>query len=65
MERKMTTTTSRDLVRVRLEKAIAELIATTNVGVTIHHLDLVVEETASFLKKIRSKLRWKRFSPLE
>ena len=60
-----TTTTSRDLVRVRLEKAIAELIATTNVGVTIHHLDLVVEETASFLKKIRSKLRWKRFSPLE
>ena len=64
MERKITIT-SRDLIRVRLKKAVAELIATTNVGVTVHHLDLVVEETTSFLRKILSKLWWKRFSPLE
>ena len=64
MERKMTIT-SCDLIRVRLKKAVAELIATTNVGVTVHHLDLVVEETTSFLREILSKLWWKRFSPLE
>ena len=39
----------RDLIRVRLKKAVAELITTTNVGVTVHHLDLVVEETATLL----------------
>ena len=65
MERKITKIICRDLVRVRLKKAVAELIATTNVGVTVHHLDLVVEETTSFLRKILSKLWWKRFSPLE
>ena len=64
MERKMTIT-SRDLIRIGLKKAVAELIATTNVGVTVHHLDLVVEETTSFLRRILSKLWWKQFSPLE
>ena len=38
-----------NLVCVSLQETIAELIATSDVSVAIHHLDLIVEETATFL----------------
>ena len=38
-----------NLVCVSLKETIAELISTSDVSVAIHHLDLIVEETATFL----------------
>ena len=38
-----------NLVCVSLKETIAELISTSDVSVTIHHFDLIVEETATFL----------------
>ena len=39
-----------NLICVSLKETIAELISTSDVSVAIHHLDLIVEETAAFLK---------------
>ena len=39
-----------NLICVSLKETIAELISTSDVSVAIHHFDLIVEETAAFLK---------------